>query len=259
MRNYLTLLPLAVALAWPIAAPAKDKEKAPEQTQQQGITREQADQILSELRQIRQLLEKGAGPAAAALKPGDAVLDPSGRVRMNLEGSDWLGDPKAPITLVEFTDYQCSFCQRFHLQTFPEIRKRYIETGKVRFVSRDLPLEFHSNAARAAVAARCAADQGKFWQMRDTLVANADKLAPEAVAGYAKELGIDMKAFQSCIDSGRHKDDVEKDSSLAQAINIQGTPGFVLGKSTENGVEGNVLMGALPLDAFVTKLDALVK
>jgi protein-disulfide isomerase len=243
MKTLVAILPLALSLALPACGQRKSGEA--------GITRDQADEIIKELRQIRQLLEKGA-------KPG-AVLEAGGRVRMNLEGSDWLGSKDAPLTMVEFTDYQCTFCQKFHLATFPEIRKKYIDTGKLRFASRDLPLEFHSNAARAAEAGRCAADQGRFWPMRDKMVANAEHLAAEDVTRYARELGLNLDAFSSCLSSGKHKDEVEKDVALALSLNINGTPGFIIGKSTPEGVEGSVLLGAVPLDAFELKLKELAR
>jgi protein-disulfide isomerase len=243
MRKFIAIGTLAVGLA--VAAAAADKKKPEGEA---GITREQADEILDELRQIRQLLEKGAGPAAAA-------QDPSGKVRVRIGNAPILGDKNAPLTMVEFTDYQCGFCQRFHTATFPEIRKKYIDTGKVRFVSRDLPLEFHSNAMRAAQAARCAGDQGKFWAMRDQLVANAGKLTPADIAGYAKQIKLDVGTFQSCVDSGKHAAAVKADRAAAEALRIDGTPAFVVGKSTPEGVEGVVVVGALPLDAFEAKLE----
>ena len=156
--------------------------------------------------------------------------------------------------MVEFTDYQCGFCQRFHTVTFPEIRKKFIDTGKVRFVSRDLPLEFHSNAFRAAQAARCAADQGQYWDMRDRLVANPAKLAQQDLEQHAQELKAEPGKFKSCLDSGKYSDAVKKDVSIASSLRIDGTPAFVIGKSTKDGVEGTVVMGALPFDAFETKL-----
>ena len=148
MNKFVAIGTLAVGLA--VGAGAADKKKTEPEP---GITRAQADEILDELRQIRQLLEKNAAAAPAAPEAG-------GKVRVKIEKLPVLGDKNAPITMVEFTDYQCGFCQRFHMSTFPEIRKKFIDTGKVRFVSRDLPLDFHSNAMRAAQAARCAGDQG---------------------------------------------------------------------------------------------------
>jgi protein-disulfide isomerase len=243
MRKFIAIGTLAFGLA--VAAGAAEKKKT---ATEPGITREQADAILDELRQIRQLLENGAGPAAAA-------PDSAGKVRVKIGDAPVLGQKNAPLTIVEFTDYQCGFCQRFHTATFPEIRKKYIDTGKVRFISRDLPLDFHSNAMRAAQAARCAGDQGLFWAMRDQLVANASQLSPANIESYASKIRLDVATFQSCIDSGKHAAAVKADRAVATALRIDGTPAFVVGKSTSEGVEGVVVMGALPLAAFEAKLE----
>jgi protein-disulfide isomerase len=245
MRQFVATIPLALAMLLPAGAAEKKK---PEDT---GITREQADAILNELRQIRQLLERGAGPSAGA------TVDAAGKVRMNLNNVPLLGNKDAPLTMVEFTDYQCGFCQRFHTATFPEIRKKYVDSGKVRFFSRDLPLEFHSNAFRAAEAAHCAADQKQFWGMRDRLVANANKLTPADIETYALDLKLDMAAFKSCVETGKHAGDVKNDVAMASSLRIDGTPSFIIGKSTPEGVEGVVVTGALPLEAFEAKLAEL--
>jgi protein-disulfide isomerase len=244
MKQYLAILPLVLALAVPARAADKKKDSGT------GITKEQGEQILEELRQIREILEKQGRPAAAAGEPG-------GGISMNLEGGPWLGSKDAPLTLVEFTDYQCSFCQRFHVATFPELKKKYIDTGKLRFSSRDLPLEFHSDAARAAEAARCAGDQSLFWEMRDRLILNAGKLSAADIRGYARALKLDPLQFQTCMDSGKFGAIVQKDVSTAESFGITGTPSFLLGKSTRDGVSGVILVGALPLDAFEAKLKEL--
>src|SRR5262249_34610175 len=120
------------------------------------ITREQAEAILTELRAIHQLLDRQ--PSSSA-RPASSLPT----VRMAV-GDGWyaVGRDDAPVTIVEFSDYECPFCRRFHLETFPELKKNYVDTGKVRFVSRDLPLDIHANAFRAALTARCAGDQGRF-------------------------------------------------------------------------------------------------
>ena len=113
-----------------------------------------------------------------------------------------LGSKDAPVTMVEFTDYQCPFCQRFHMTVFNELKKNFIDTGKVRFYSRDLPLDtLHPNAIRAAQAARCAADQGQFWTMRDVMGTNPDKLDMDHLAGFATDLKMDTFAFRNCVES----------------------------------------------------------
>src|SRR5277367_6195365 len=131
----------------------------------EGLTRDQADDILKELKAIHQLLERQQ-TAAAQPQPAPA----SDKVKMSVTpGWYSLGRDDAPVTVVEFADYQCPFCRKFHSETFAEIKKNYIDTGKVRYVSRDLPLDFHPNAAPAAQAARCAGEQHKFWEMHDAI------------------------------------------------------------------------------------------
>jgi protein-disulfide isomerase len=241
MKKSSIIVLLALALALPLGAGGKKD--------QEGITREQADEILKELRQIRELLEKGARPGS-----GDAA-----EVRMNLEGGPWLGNKDAPFTLVEFTDYQCSYCRQFHLSTFPELKKQYIDTGRLRFASRDMPLDFHSNAAHAAEAARCAGEQGMFWELRDRLITHADRLAPADIGGYAREIKLDALQFQNCLASGKYADVVKKDVATAEGFGVNGTPTFLLGKSTPDGVSGVILVGALPFAAFEARLKALVE
>jgi protein-disulfide isomerase len=153
MKNFFryatcAVLPLALlAVGTPIGA--KDKEE--------GITKQQADEILNELRQIRELLEKQTG--AAPQQAGEQIT----KAKVSTEGAYSIGSKDAPLTMVEFTDFQCPFCERFHTSTFADLKRDYIDTGKLRFVSRDLPLDFHPNAMQAAEAGRCAGEQGQYW------------------------------------------------------------------------------------------------
>ncbi len=220
--------------------------------QDTGITRQQADEILNELRQIRQLLEKQAKPAAPQEpQPTEAKL--------KLEGAEMLGSKDAPLTIVEFTDYQCPFCQRFFLTTFPELKKSYIDTGKVRFYSRDMPLDFHANAMRAAQAARCAADQKQFWTLRDIMGAHPDKLDMASLVSYASDLKMDVPKFRGCVESEKYKNAVQSDVMEAMKIGATGTPSFVIGKSTPEGVDGELMIGAMPYGMFDDKLKNLTK
>lgn len=222
--------------------------------QNEGITKQQGEQILNELRQIRQLLQQQATAKAAPQEPPAPQ-----RAKINLSGYQMLGSKDAPITMVEFTDYQCPFCQRFHVATFPELKKNYIDTGKVRFYSKDLPLDIHSNALRAAQAARCAVEQGKYWELRNVMGANPDKLDLEHLVGFATDLKMDPAAFRACVTSEKYKTAVQSDLVEAMKIGANGTPTFVVGKSTPDGVEGEVVMGALPYPYFDQKLKELEK
>jgi protein-disulfide isomerase len=234
--------PMILALALPLAA-----------QQSEGISKQQADEIINELRQIRQLLQQQQTAKAAPQEP------PAQKAKLALEGLPMLGVKTAPITMVEFTDYQCPYCQSFHVNTFAELKKNYIDTGMVRFFSRDLPLDFHPNAMRAAQAGRCANDQGKFWQLRDVMAKNPNQLDLENILKFAGELKLDTGALKTCIESDKYKIPVQKDLLEAMSIGANGTPTFIVGKTTPEGVDGELMMGALPYAMFDAKLKALTK
>jgi len=241
--RYATLAALPLAIVTTAGAQVQ-----PQSVQEPGITRQQADQILNELRQIRQLLERQQ--QARGGQPAEEIT----KAKMSLDGMAMLGSKDAPITMVEFTDYQCPFCQRFHTTTFTELKREYIDTGKVRFYSRDLPLDFHPNAMRAAQAARCATDQGKFWPLRDRMGANPDKLDVANLLAFASDLKMDVNAFKTCVESEKYKNAVQTDVMEAMKIGATGTPTFVVGKSTPDGVDGELIVGALPLQVFQRKI-----
>jgi protein-disulfide isomerase len=243
MKKYFAVLLLA---AVPLMAQKKGVAAPPADT---GITHDQADEIIKELRQIRQLLEKqqAAPTAPQPEQPTRAKIT-------DLSGVSMLGDKNAPITIVEYTDYQCPFCQRFHLSAYPEIKKNYIDTGKVRFFSKDLPLDFHPNALRAAQSARCAGEQGKFWEIRETMSANPDKLDMGHIMGFATELKLDTQKFQDCVNSDKYKERVQADVAEAMKVGANGTPAFIVGKSTGNGVDGELVVGAMPFAMFDQKI-----
>lgn len=211
-----------------------------------GITKQQADEILNELRQIRQLLEKQ--------QAGNTQPEPPTRAAVATAGAFAIGSKDAPVTMVEFTDFQCPFCYRFHVNTFAELKKNYIDTGKVRFVSRDLPLDFHPNAMQAAQAGRCAGEQGQFWPMRDRMGANPEQLDMTHLVTYAQDLKLDVDKFRSCVESGKYKAAIQTDIQEATRIGANGTPSFVIGKSAADKIEGELVIGAMPYQTFDEKL-----
>lgn len=252
LLRYVTLAALPLALLLPLGAqPAKNAPNpAPKKAAgSQGMTREQGDQILEELRQIRQLLAK---QDERATPPGPS------RAKLNLEGFQMLGSKDAPLTLVEFTDYQCPYCRQFHVTVYPELKKNFIDTGKIRFYSRDLPLDsLHPNAMRAAQAARCAADQGQYWKLRDLMSANPDKLDVDNLVAAAAGLRMDTTVFRGCLDTGKYKEAVQSDVLEAMKIGAEATPTFILGKSTPQGVDGELLIGAQPYAEFLKAIAKL--
>jgi protein-disulfide isomerase len=253
MKKTWTLGCLALISIYPLASATAD-EKGSSVAGDTGITREQADAILKELRQIRLLLEnQQKTPQAAA--PSQPAMEPA---KLKIGEGPFLGRADAPLTLVEFSDYQCPFCKQFHTATFEQLRKEYVDKGKLRFISRDLPLEMHQNATQAAQAARCGGEQGQFWKMRDVLIANAGNLALDALLNYAESLYLDTAKFRDCLESQKYKADVQKDLDQANALGIVATPAFVIGKTTAEGVDGFKFVGALPYATFDAKLKELL-
>jgi protein-disulfide isomerase len=218
----------------------------------EGMNREQADEILKELKAIHQLLERQPRAAAAAA-PSPAPT--SDKVQMSV-AAGWysLGRDDAPVTVVEFADYQCPFCRKFHSETFVELKKNYIDTGKVRFVSRDLPLDFHPNAPGAAVAARCAGEQHKYWEMRDMMLANDADLSSASLLKYGEQIHLDMAAFGGCLNDKKYTADIQKDVAEAGAMGIGGTPSFVVGKTAKDQIKGVRISGAVPYSVFDTAI-----
>ncbi len=164
-----------------------------------------------------------------------------------------LGDPNAPVTIIEFSDIQCPFCGRFFDQTLPSLKKDYIDTGKVKLVFRDFPLSFHQNAQKAAEAAECAKEQNKFWEMHDKLFGSQDEWssldgtsASAKFKEYAKTMGL-TTAFDSCLDTGKTAAEVQKDFSDGSSYGVSGTPTFY--------INGKELVGAQPYSVFKQVID----
>lgn len=180
---------------------------------------------------------------------------------LNVENAPTKGTKNAKLTLIEFSDYQCPFCKRHAESTFHQLDKTYISTGKVRYVFRDFPMEtIHKHAQKAAEAALCAGDQGKYWDMHDKLFANQGALDLEQLTGYAKSVGVKAKPFKKCLTSGKYTETVSQNSAEGHKIGINGTPSFLLGISDGNKVKSSkLIVGAQPFSAFKQEIDALLK
>lgn len=170
-------------------------------------------------------------------------------VKASVDDDAIMGEVNAPITIIEFSDYQCPFCQRFWGETLPLIKEQYIDTGKVRFVYRDFPLtSIHPMAQPAAEATECVRDQGgddAFWKMHDQIFINQASLSVDNLKSWAQGLGYDIS---SCLDSGKFKSEVSKDTADAQTAGGRGTPHFVIMKTGDK--EGIPVSGAQPFSVF---------
>jgi protein-disulfide isomerase len=190
----------------------------------------------------------------------DTSVRTAGRAVVPVAGAPTMGRADAPVTVVEFSDYQCPFCRRHVMSTFPELKKEYLDTGKVRYVYRDYPIDrIHPEARKAAEAARCAGDQNKYWEMHDALFAKQRQLAPEQLKTHAAALVLDQAAFDVCLDHGKHSRAVGEEEELAASLGVTGTPTFFIGRTTSDGrIDGSRLVGAQPIGVFRRAIDKLL-
>ena len=170
-----------------------------------------------------------------------------------------LGSSEARVMIIEFTDLQGPYCARFANTTWPRLRQEYVETGKVRFATRDLPLPFHAFALPAAIATRCAGQQGRFWEFREALFRDQAQLATDPYAGLAQSLGLDAAQFADCRRDPAVAHSVQADVALARASNIQSTPTFVIGRIVDGSFTGEALPGAQPFEVFQARIDLLLQ
>lgn len=190
--------------------------------------------------------------------------DPVQDVRLTLEVTDspTMGPADAPVTLVEYSDYQCPFCAR-HVQTvMPELEKNYVRTGKLRYVLQDFPLtSIHPLAAKAHEAAHCAGEQGKYWQMHHQLFANQKALQAEQLPKYAEAAGVaDLTAFRHCLDSGKYAERNKASVAAGAKAGVAGTPSFLVGLTEVDGSvkTTKLIRGAQPYAVFQKAIDALL-
>jgi len=178
-------------------------------------------------------------------EPPKAITIPLG-----LQGDPSLGSANAPITIVEFSDFQCPYCKRFHDQVLPALKKEYIDTGLVRFVHKDLPLPFHEYAREAAISARCSTDQAQYWKIYGALFKAQDCFACKGIRSITTNAGISQKQIETCKKQGSASRAVNSNLSESQLQGIRATPSFVIGPSQGNEHTGQLIEGAMPWTQF---------
>ena len=178
--------------------------------------------------------------------PGPGATD----MKALADDDPFLGDENAPVTIIEFSDYECPFCERFYRQTLPSIKSTYIETGKAMFVYRDFPLGFHSQAEPAAIAANCAGEQRKYFQFHDKIFDNGGARGKSNVdyKNWAQEIGLDVPRWEKCTNDPAQKQEIQKDIGDGSAAGISGTPGFI--------INGKLISGAQPFSVFQQVIEA---
>ena len=200
---------------------------------------------------------------APAPQPTQAPSRPSGPslIQVSLDDDPFKGNPNAPVTVVEFSDFQCPFCSRFFTQTLPSLQENYIDTGKIKLVYRDFPLDsLHPNARPAHIAAECADEQGKFWEYHDILFESQGQwngLSSTDLSAqlnqYATSMGLNSASFDSCLSSKSMADEVNADYLQAAQYGATGTPTFFIGNEKDGFIK---LVGAQPYAAFQAAIDA---
>jgi protein-disulfide isomerase len=189
------------------------------------------------------------------------IRDAASGTLIDVTGLPSQGDMAAKVVLVEFSDYECPFCARHAAEAGPEVYKEFVATGKLRYAFANLPLDIHPRAKPLAVAAICAGQQDRYWEMRDLLFADKPK-SNEEIAGVAKKLGVNVTAFNQCLETPGPLKQIERDVRLAEELKLTATPAFAIGLIGGSGhvkVE-KLISGALPFETFKkTIVDILAK
>jgi len=211
------------------------------------------EKIISRLDELKQLLQANGRPNSAL----PSVSQPPST--LDIHGEKFRGDSDARVAIIEYADFECPYCGEYERKAFPQLLSDYIQTGKVKYFYRDLPLPMHARALPAARAARCAGDQGKYWEMHDSLFANQNALSAPALLEHAQTLGLDAAKFAECFSSDKYSEDIRKSMSNAQALGIEGTPTFFIGTIDGDIVKiRKAIQGGPPFEVFKTSLDALL-
>jgi protein-disulfide isomerase len=190
-------------------------------------------------------------PPAAVADIGEVTDD--GRIR---------GRADAPVTLIEYSDFTCGYCLKFFRDTWPKLQAKYVETGKLRFVYRDYPRADRGVGVEAAVAARCAGAQGRYWAMHDRLFGEGGRLDSGTFRVYAKAIGLDQVAFAQCFDERRYLESIFQDRQEANRWGFHGTPGFILMRTVGGATEKEpavAIPGAFPFDDFAEEIERLLR
>lgn len=212
---------------------------------------------LTVLKQDIDRLRTAPAPAQAAAPAAPPALQAK-EIRLD-DDDPAIGTADAGLAIVEFSDYECPFCVRFNQQTLPRLKASYIDTGKVRLITRDMPLGFHANAAGAALAANCAADQHAYEAMRAGIFANTQSLGQALYQKLATDNHLDVAALENCMQDTARLEELRKDAGYAASLGITGTPTFFIGRlEGDRVVDARSLVGAQPFESFAAVIDSML-
>jgi protein-disulfide isomerase len=253
LRRFPLGLGLGVAmLAAAAGVPAQTDEELKNLQREIETLKDGQAAIVKQLQELQDLLRARGGGAPS----------PQARAPISVQDAPFKGDKSAAVTMVEFSDYECPFCGRYFRDTLAEIERDYIKTGKIKYVFRDFPIEsIHPKAFKAAAAAHCAGEQGRYWEMHDRLFSHQSALDRDHLSGHAKALALDLPGFEQCLDSDRHAALIRKSLAEGQQAGVRGTPTFFLGPTDAQGASLNApvtIVGAQPYASFKQALDRLL-
>ncbi len=169
------------------------------------------------------------------------------------------GDQQAPVTLLEYSDFTCGYCEKFFKETWPLIDSEYIQTGKVRLIYRDFPRAVSGPSVDTAMAARCAGEQGQYWSMHDRLFSSRRKFSSDHIQQLAEDLRLNVRQFSQCFQEERYMESIYRDRMEGGTIGVRGTPHFIL-FLTHNTKAGPLLVipGAFPFEVFQEQIEKLL-
>lgn len=240
-----------LALTLPLRAQAEPERRL--QAQIEELKRGQ-EQLRKDLAEIKALLQTRAETPAARMPPPT--------VSLNVHGEPFRGSALARVAILEYSDFDCSYCARYAKEIYPLLDHAYVQAGKVKYFFRDLPGPEHPNALFKARVARCAGEQDRFWEAHDRLFRDQRPFDGPGLAAFGQALGLEDAAFQACIGSDRYTEAIQRSADLAQNMRINGTPAFLVGVLSDDGNvlrASKIFLGAESFEAFKAVLDELLK
>jgi protein-disulfide isomerase len=219
--------------------------------------REGQEKLQKELEGLKILLQERAArvDAPVAVRPQEAMT-------LNVFGEPFKGSAEARVAILEYSDFDCSFCAKYATEIFPLINHAYIQAGRVKYFFRDLPGPEHPNALFKARVARCAGEQGQFWGAHDRLFGDQRPFDGPGLIAFSEALGLDRERFNACIASDHYLEAIQRSATGASRMRINGTPAFLIGTLSEDGTvlkAVKVFLGADSFQAFQNVLDDLLK
>jgi len=257
-------LSISVALLLTLASSnvlAQSPSEPQDIKQELAALREAQQAIAREVEAIRTMLQQAMGPRPAPSAAG-AIAAGEGAAALTIAGRPSKGNPRAKVTVVEYSDYECPYCGQYVAQVYPQIDREYVKTNKINYVFKNYPIaQLHPASIKAHKAAACAGDQNRYWEMHDRLFADQRNFNLDRFVEHAALLSLEPIAFRACIESTKHESLIRDDVAEAENGGVRGTPVFVLALTDPKGqaiTPARVIVGAQPFTAFKEAIDAML-